>query len=81
MASIHIDENGGRFDSDNKMGENVIRLVVGDDGSGGLDVRDKFGYKRQEMIDIVVGFFRNPCFRHYFTHYMAQESYDTLPVC
>ena len=46
MASMHIDENGGRFDSDNKMGENVIRLVVGDDGSGGLDVRDKFGYKR-----------------------------------
>ena len=45
-VSMHIDENGGRFDSHNKMGENVVRLIVGDDGSGGLDVRDKFGYKR-----------------------------------
>ena len=45
-AMVSINENGGRFDSDNKMGENVIRLAVGDDGSGGLDVRDKFGYTK-----------------------------------
>jgi hypothetical protein len=45
-AMVSINENGGRFDSVNKMGENVIRLAVGDDGSGGLDVRDKFGYTR-----------------------------------
>ena len=45
-ACMQIDEYGGRFDTRNKMGENVIRLAVGDDGGGGLDVRDKFGYKR-----------------------------------
>ena len=45
-ATMSIDKNGGRFDSRNKMGENVIRLAVGNDGSGGLDARDKFGYKR-----------------------------------
>ena len=43
---LSIGENGGAFDSWNKMGENVIRLAIGNDGSGGLDVRDKFGYKR-----------------------------------
>ena len=45
-AMMSIDRNGGRFDSGNKMGEQVIRLAVGSDGSGGLDTRDKFGYKR-----------------------------------
>ena len=45
-ASIMIDKNGGRFDSDNKMGEQVIRLAVISDGGGSLDVRDKFGYRR-----------------------------------
>ena len=45
-ASMAIDENGGRFDSRNKMGEGVVRLAVADDGSGALDTRDKFGYKR-----------------------------------
>ena len=45
-VSMQIDENGGRFDAENKMGEDVVRLAVGDDGSGGLDVRDKHGYKR-----------------------------------
>ena len=45
-AIMMINENGGRFDSDNKMGENVIRLGVKDNGSGGLDLRDKFGYTK-----------------------------------
>ena len=45
-AMISIDENGGRFQSRNKMGEAVIRLAVGNDGGGTLDLRDKHGYKR-----------------------------------
>ena len=45
-VSIMIDKNGGRFDSDNKMGEQVVRLAVGSDGGGSLDMRDKFGYRR-----------------------------------
>jgi len=40
---MSIDEYGGRFDSRNKMGENVVRIAVADDGSGSLDMRDKFG--------------------------------------
>ena len=46
QASMVIDENGGRFDSFNKMGENVVRLVVGNSGSGVLDLRDKHGYTK-----------------------------------
>ena len=46
-VSMHIDENGGRFDCDNKMGESVVRLGVGNDGSGVVDKRDKFGYKNR----------------------------------
>ena len=34
QAVMSIDENGGRFDSNNKMGENVVRLVVSSDGGG-----------------------------------------------
>ena len=45
-ASMQIDGNGGRLDCLNKMGENVVRLVVSSDGGGNLDMRDKFGYKR-----------------------------------
>ena len=45
-ASMGIDKNGGRFDCFNKMGEDVVRLVVGSSGGGGLDLRDKYGYKR-----------------------------------
>ncbi len=45
-TSIMIDENGGRFDSLNKMGESVNRLAVGSDGSGGLDVRVKYENKK-----------------------------------
>ncbi len=45
-VSMNIDKNGGRLDCDNKMGENVVRLVVGSDGGGGLDVRDKYGYEK-----------------------------------
>ena len=33
-TSIMIDENGGRFDSLNKIGESVNHLAVGDDGLG-----------------------------------------------
>ena len=43
-VSMSIDENGGRFDSNNKMGENVVRIAVGSDGGGHLDKIDKFGY-------------------------------------
>ena len=43
-VSMGIDENGGRFDGFNKMGENVVRLAVGSSGGGGVDFRDKFGY-------------------------------------
>ena len=45
-ASMSIDENGGRFDSINKMGENVAFLGVVDDGGGLVGTRDKFGYTR-----------------------------------
>ena len=45
-ARLSIDENGGRFQSHNKMGESVVRIGVGNDGSGVVDKRDKFGYKR-----------------------------------
>ena len=45
-VSMQINEFGGRFDSFNKMGENVVRIAVADDGGGGLDLRDKHGYTR-----------------------------------
>ena len=45
-ARMSIGKNGGRFDSFNKMGENVIRLGVGSDGGGTLDLRDKYGYEK-----------------------------------
>ena len=45
-ASITIDENGGRFNCVNKLGEQVVRVAVGANGGGGLDLRDKYGYKR-----------------------------------
>jgi hypothetical protein len=45
-ASIMIGENGGRFDSFNKLDENVVRLVVGANGGGSLDLRDKHGYTK-----------------------------------
>ncbi len=45
-VGMAIGRNGGRFDGHNKMGEDVARLVVGDDGGGVLDLRDKFGYRK-----------------------------------
>ena len=45
-VSMVIDPNGGKFDSLNKMGESVVRIAVGNDGGGILDLRDKFGNKR-----------------------------------
>ena len=45
VISIMIDEHGGRFQSHNKMGEAVVRIGVGNDGGGTLDLRDKHGYK------------------------------------
>ena len=45
-VSMGIDENGGRFDGFNKMGEAVAFIAVGDDGGGLVDVRDKFGYTK-----------------------------------
>ena len=41
-----IGENGGRFDSLNKIGESVNRLEVGSDGGGSLDVRVKYENKK-----------------------------------
>ena len=46
MASMQIDENGGRFDAFNKLGESVAFIGVGDKGGGGVDLRDKHGYKK-----------------------------------
>ena len=46
QVMMMIGKNGGRFDSLNKMGESVVRIAVGDDGGGILDLRDKFGNKR-----------------------------------
>ena len=43
---MSIEENGGRFDCTNNVGENVVRITVGNDGGGVVDLRDKFGYKR-----------------------------------
>ena len=34
---MYINENGGGFDCNNKMGENAIRLAVGLDGSGVIE--------------------------------------------
>ena len=45
-ASMYISEFGGRFECENKMGEHVVRLGVGDDGGGTLDLRDKHGYEK-----------------------------------
>ena len=45
-VSMAIDENGGRLDCDNKMGEQVVRIGVGSGGGGIVDKRDKFGYWR-----------------------------------
>ena len=44
MVSMGIDEDGGRFDCNNKMGNMNANLGVGNDGGGGVDLRDKFGY-------------------------------------
>ena len=44
-VSMSIDENGGRLDCDNKMGENVVRVAISSDGGGMTDLRDKHGYK------------------------------------
>ena len=44
-----IGENGGRFDSLNKIGESVNSLEVGSDGGGSLDVRVKYENKKYEQ--------------------------------
>ena len=44
-ARMMIGRDGGRFDSHNKLGEKVVSIGVHSDGSGGLDLRDKYGYK------------------------------------
>jgi hypothetical protein len=46
QVMMMIGENGGRFDSLNKRGENVNRLEVGSDGGGSLDVRVKYENKK-----------------------------------
>jgi len=45
-GGLMIDEYGGTFRSNNKMGETVVRIGVGSDGGGVVDTRDKFGYRR-----------------------------------
>ena len=47
MIGIMIEENGGRFGNWNKMGEDVVRLGVGDDGGGLIGTYDKFGYVKK----------------------------------
>ena len=42
-VSMAIDENGGRFDSWNKMGEDVVAIGVIADGSGVMAAKDKYG--------------------------------------
>ena len=42
QVMMMIDGNGGRFDSNNKMGEQVVRIGVVDDG-GGVQLNAKFG--------------------------------------
>ena len=44
-----IDRNGGRFDGHNKMGEVVVIIGTGDDGGGGVQVNDKFGYVKKVL--------------------------------
>ena len=44
--TMFINEYGGRFDCNNKMGENVVLIAVANDGGGGLELKDKYGYKR-----------------------------------
>ena len=46
---VAIDENGGRFQSRNKMGEGVVLIAVGSDGGGVVDLRDKFGYIKKVL--------------------------------
>ena len=46
QVMMMIGKNGGRFDSFNKVGEDVARLVVHSDGGGVMDLRDKNGNKR-----------------------------------
>ena len=41
-----IGENGGRFDSLNKIGESINSLEVGSDSGGSLDVRVKYENKK-----------------------------------
>ena len=48
-TSIMIGENGGRFNSLNKIGESINSLEVGSDGGGSLDVRVKYENKKQEQ--------------------------------
>jgi len=52
-AMMSIDENGGRFDCQNKMGEAVVRIGVATtgDGIGFVDLRDKYGYKVNTWIE------------------------------
>ena len=45
-TSIMIGENGGRFNSLNKIGESINSLEVGSDGGGSLDVRVKYENKK-----------------------------------
>tara|TARA_B100001964_G_C13737283_1_gene381482 strand:- start:162 stop:551 length:390 start_codon:yes stop_codon:yes gene_type:complete len=45
-VSMGIDENSGRFDCLNSVGESVAFLGVVNDGGGAVVTKDKFGYKR-----------------------------------
>ena len=46
IATMMIDENGGRFDAVNKLGESVASIAVGNKGGGVLGLRDKHGYDK-----------------------------------
>ena len=49
QVMMMIGENGGRFDSLNKIGESINSLEVGSDSGGSLDVRVKYENKKQEQ--------------------------------
>jgi hypothetical protein len=46
QVMMMIGENGGRFDSLNKIGESINSLEVGSDSGGSLDVRVKYENKK-----------------------------------
>ena len=49
-ATVTINKNGGRFESSNKMGENVVAIGVMNDGSDIIGTYDRFGNVGEGLI-------------------------------